>query len=535
MRTATGPILIDERYELLRPLGEGGQAAVFAVYDHRIGVQRAMKILLPHLAAKPKLRARFESEARTMAQVDHPNVVRVYDVAVSGKVVYFVMEHVQGGTLSSHLRHRGPLPPRLAVRTMLEVSAGVAAVHRQGIIHRDLKPQNVLVTLDGVPKIADFGIARRDEGMKTRQNASMGTVGFTAPEQMSDARTADVRSDVYSLGVTLFVASTAVDPGVWHRNHAHPRLVEPLRLVIDKATQDAPDDRYPSVDAWSAALLAAGPALPPDPVDATLCADTEEDGDDELFEGTTTLEEVMTWFDAVTTNQEPSVLATPPSVARTYTMSRPSQAPASERPSWVVEEAPPVLPTTLDAVPEEPEPSLELPPPPRKTSTAVRLEREHVPRKKTAIDSAAAELFVLISKLPWGVIAPATVLGLIVAGLASWRIWQVTHEEALRRREAEVALTAAMEAQEEVVDGLAAIGANGETLEGLRHSWITERDEADRERIRRLYLTELHREADRVLQPQDVELRQAIDRLDEAVALWERAHPEVVGASSPPH
>ncbi|MCB9689275.1 MAG: serine/threonine protein kinase [Alphaproteobacteria bacterium] len=535
MRTATAVRLVDGRYELRRRLGEGGQAAVFAVFDHRMGVARAMKVMLPHLAQKRKLRARFEREARTMAQLDHPNVVRVYDVASSGKVVYFVMEQVRGGTLMRRLR-RAPLPPQLAIRTMLEISAGVEAAHAQGIIHRDLKPQNVLVTLDGIPKIADFGIARHDDGMMTRQHAAMGTVGFTAPEQMEDARSVDVRADVYSLGMTLFVMLAATDPAHWHRRHTHARVPEPLRVVIERATQEEPEDRYEDVPAFAEALRRAAAALPSDPVQATLCCDTEEDDDGEAEEeeGTTTLEEVATWFE----DEEPTRASrpTPVSVSRGYTMSRPSQTPVPARPDWIVEEAPrpQVLPETFEVptASEEVDPTLDGPTRQR-TSTAAARQREHVPTKKTAVDSAAAELFVLLARLPWGIIAPVTVLGLIVASFASWRIWQVTHAERLHRQETEVALETAMADQQQVVQGLSAIGANGETLERLRHSWVAARDDQSRERIRRLYLTELHREADRVLQAEDVELREAIEQLDETVATWERAHPELAPAPAP--
>ncbi|MCA9493296.1 MAG: serine/threonine protein kinase, partial [Myxococcales bacterium] len=138
-------VVVDGRFELRRQLGEGGQAVVWSVFDRRLNVERAIKILLPKLAHSPKLRARFEDEARAMAVLEHTNVVRVYDVAECNGAAYFVMERVRGGSLADRVVRSGPLPPRLAVQTALQICAGAAAAHAVGIVHRDIKPHNVLV------------------------------------------------------------------------------------------------------------------------------------------------------------------------------------------------------------------------------------------------------------------------------------------------------------------------------------------------------------------------------------------------------
>ncbi len=258
--------IIDDRYRVDAKLGEGAQATVLRVHDLHTGRDLALKRLLPVYADKRKLRARFEAEARTLSALDHPNVVKVFDVATEGPEPYFVMEYVPGGSLVERLEREGPLPPRLAVAIALQVCHGLAAAHRVGVIHRDVKPHNVLVAADGTCKLTDFGIARMgDTGLRTRAGAALGTEGFMAPEQAADAKSVDVRADVYGVGMTLFVLLTGQDPWLWITSKGRPRVPEILWEVLDKATEDKPEHRHPNVQALAADLRERIDQLPPDP------------------------------------------------------------------------------------------------------------------------------------------------------------------------------------------------------------------------------------------------------------------------------
>src|SRR5262249_9636089 len=146
------------RYAFAAKLAMGGMAAVYRVWDHKLRVWRAVKGLLPD--AKDHVRTRFEAEAKMMARLDHPHVLRVYDVGTSDGLPSIVMELAEGGRVNGWVDEHGPMPPQLAVRVVMQVALGLSAAHALGLVHRDVKPHNILVTRDGRCKVTDFGIAR---------------------------------------------------------------------------------------------------------------------------------------------------------------------------------------------------------------------------------------------------------------------------------------------------------------------------------------------------------------------------------------
>jgi serine/threonine protein kinase len=263
--------LAEGRYRLIEVIGSGGMATVYRAFDGRLQVPRAIKILLPALANRERLRARFEAEARTMALLEHRNIVRVYDVGSDGNLVYIVMELVEGGSLVDRLEANGPLPARQAVDVCLHVLAGLAVSHSRNIIHRDIKPHNVLLTSDGEVRVTDFGIARLAESNDnlTKTGAIMGTWGFMAPEQRADSKGVDARADLYAVAATLYSCVTNETPmdlfAAELDSSMLARVPEALAEVIRKATRYDREERYADTAAMAAALHEIRDRLPPLP------------------------------------------------------------------------------------------------------------------------------------------------------------------------------------------------------------------------------------------------------------------------------
>ncbi|MCB9662551.1 MAG: serine/threonine protein kinase [Alphaproteobacteria bacterium] len=260
--------LASGRYLLVKRLGEGGMATVYRGYDQRLQVWRAIKVLLPEYAKKKKIMARFEAEAQTMALLEHPNIVRVYDVDRDDDWAYIVMELVEGGSLVDWLETHGPMPPRLAVDVIVETCQGLQVAHNKGVIHRDLKPHNIMVDRDGVCRLTDFGIARAGDSdvNLTKTGAVMGTWGFMAPEQRSDAKHVDERADVYAMAATLYSLLTDKTPMDLFAAEQDATMLEgvpsPLVPVLIKATEYKKEKRYASASEFAAALLGVRDALP---------------------------------------------------------------------------------------------------------------------------------------------------------------------------------------------------------------------------------------------------------------------------------
>ena len=207
--------LLEGRYRIGAFLAVGGMSTVYAGVDERLDREVAVKVMAPTLSADPVFVDRFAREARSAARLSHVNAVAVYDQGRDGNRVFLVMELVRGRTLRDLLRERGHLSPAEAVSLMEPILAALAAAHRAGLVHRDVKPENILLSDDGVVKVADFGLARAVEGDPGAANTGMimGTVAYSAPEQFRRGKT-DMHSDVYSAGIVLFELLTGRQPHV---------------------------------------------------------------------------------------------------------------------------------------------------------------------------------------------------------------------------------------------------------------------------------------------------------------------------------
>ena len=205
--------LLDGRYRVTSSIAHGGMATVYLGVDTRLDRTVAIKIMHAELAADEDFVARFIREARSIAQLSHPNVVAVFDQGADGHQLYLAMEYVRGRTLRQLLTERGRLSPRESLDIIESVLAGLAAAHEAGIVHRDVKPENVLLAEDGRVKVADFGLARSLTGNSkhTKTGVLMGTVAYLAPEQVT-ASASDARCDVYAAGVMLFEMLTGQQP-----------------------------------------------------------------------------------------------------------------------------------------------------------------------------------------------------------------------------------------------------------------------------------------------------------------------------------
>ncbi len=197
-------VILDNRYELEQKIGEGGMAQVFRGRDRRLNRTVAIKVLHTIYANDPDFLDRFAHEAQVAASLSHPNIVNVYDVGQDGPTHYIVMEYVDGENLKTLINRDAPLPIARAVAIAEAIAHGLGAAHRFGLIHRDIKPQNIMVEPNGHVRITDFGIAKSHlSTARTQTGVTFGTADYISPEQArGEAVTA--RSDIYSLGVTLF-------------------------------------------------------------------------------------------------------------------------------------------------------------------------------------------------------------------------------------------------------------------------------------------------------------------------------------------
>ena len=213
-------LVLEGRYRLEERLARGGMSTVYAATDLRLHKTVAVKVMAEHLAHDPTFVDRFTREARAAAMLSHPNVVGVSDQGSDQGLVFLVMELVRGRTLRDLLTARGRLTVAEAFAVLEPVLAGLTAAHRAGIVHRDIKPENVLIGVDGVVKVADFGLARAVVGTgQTSQTGGVliGTVAYLSPEQLERGR-ADARSDIYAAGIVLYEMLTGHPPV--RRRHA---------------------------------------------------------------------------------------------------------------------------------------------------------------------------------------------------------------------------------------------------------------------------------------------------------------------------
>ncbi len=204
---------------LIRRLGAGALGVVYEAEQLAMRRHVAMKLLSSHAAADQQLVARFQREARIAAEINHPHVVAVYDCGLDRGVHFLVMEYVDGSTLAGLIDDNGPLPWQEAARLVLQVAEALDHLGGREIVHRDIKPANILITREGVAKLADLGLAKhivsdedQAEGGLTMQGVAMGSPAYMAPEQVRNARDAGHAADIYSLGATLYQALTAIPP-----------------------------------------------------------------------------------------------------------------------------------------------------------------------------------------------------------------------------------------------------------------------------------------------------------------------------------
>jgi serine/threonine protein kinase len=193
-------------FKITKKLGEGGMGSVYLGVDPD-RQRAAIKVLAPDLAKQRALRTRFYREAEASCELQHENVVQGLSVGEDAGYYYFAMEYVDGTNVHEMLRTRGRLPARETANLIVQVARGLAHAHEHGIIHRDIKPGNILVTREGVAKLADLGLVRQldnDQTALTRTGTSLGTPWYVAPEQANDAKSADERSDLYALGATWY-------------------------------------------------------------------------------------------------------------------------------------------------------------------------------------------------------------------------------------------------------------------------------------------------------------------------------------------
>lgn len=226
-------------------------ATVYRGFDNRLQVHRAIKVLSQEYAGRPKVRARFEAEARTMAVLDHANIVRVYDVGNDGAQVWIVMELVEGSSLLERLEAQGPFDTDSALAVTAEILEGLVAAHDQGIVHRDIKPHNIMLSHEDRVRITDFGIARSvhlTEDSFTKTGAVMGTWAFMAPEQRVNAKGVDHTADLYGTGATLFAMVTHRTPMDLFAADLDPVMLQdvsdPLRPLIRRSTRYQRQERY---------------------------------------------------------------------------------------------------------------------------------------------------------------------------------------------------------------------------------------------------------------------------------------------------
>ncbi len=211
--SSTQPPVI-ARYEFGAPIGSGGVGTVYRALDRETGREVAIKVLRDKLSEKPAVHQRFAQEFRAATQLEHPNIVRALDMGIDGNTSYLVYELVEGTNLGDRIASRKRLPETEAVQIITQIAQALHYAHLRQVVHRDVKPDNILVLPDGRAKLTDFGLAKdyNNDLDLTRQASGLGTPNFMAPEQFADAKSVGPRSDVYSLGATLYSAVTGLLP-----------------------------------------------------------------------------------------------------------------------------------------------------------------------------------------------------------------------------------------------------------------------------------------------------------------------------------
>lgn len=254
---------INDRYEIIKTIGEGGMANVYLANDTILDRKVAIKVLRGDLSNDEKFIRRFQREALSVSNLSHPNIVEVYDVGEEDGQYYIVMEYIEGKTLKQLLKKRETLTLPEVIDIMLQLTDGLAHAHESYIIHRDIKPQNIMILDNGLVKITDFGIAMALNATQlTQTNSVMGSVHYLPPEQ-ANGKSATVKSDIYSLGILMyelitgsvpFKGDNAVEIALKHMKEKipsirkqNPTIPQSVENIVIKATAKNPRNRYDSV------------------------------------------------------------------------------------------------------------------------------------------------------------------------------------------------------------------------------------------------------------------------------------------------
>jgi serine/threonine protein kinase len=295
-------------YELLAKIAEGGMGTVYKGRRKSDGLTVAIKIVPPTTAKNTVLMQRFKREFDAARQLDHPNIVKAIEYCGNVATPFLVMEYVEGESLGQKIEREGRLSELEAVRIMAQVCQGLHRAHKQGMIHRDVKPDNVLLTQDGIAKLTDLGLVKdsEDEMNLTRTGRGLGTPHFMAPEQFRNAKYADVRCDIYSLGATLYMMVTGKMPfdgcgplDAWMKKSSNeyptprslvPELTERIDAAIRRAMNSNPEVRPPScrefIEDVTGQSTRAAPAAP-DNGDLWYMFYKDEVGENHTVKGTT--------------------------------------------------------------------------------------------------------------------------------------------------------------------------------------------------------------------------------------------------------
>ena len=254
-------MFIGNRYEVLDKVGSGGMSDVYKAKDHKLNRFVAIKVLKYEFSKDKNFVSKFRVEAQSAARLEHTNIVNVYDVGEDAGLYYIVMELVEGITLKQYIARKKRLSVKEATSIAIQIAQGIECAHNNQIVHRDIKPQNIIISREGKVKVTDFGIAKAASANTINGNA-MGSVHYISPEQAKGSYV-DERSDIYSLGITMYemltgkvpfdgdntvnIALQHIQNNVPDIRSIIPEMPVSISKIVLKCTQNKPDRRYPKI------------------------------------------------------------------------------------------------------------------------------------------------------------------------------------------------------------------------------------------------------------------------------------------------